>query len=366
MKESSLARIRALVLAHGWNATSYQIVNPGIRHWFSPTKEAVVGYVETRRFRIVAGSPICSAESLPYVCQEFEQLASQDKKRVCYFGGESRIERIFEHRPDHAHVILGAQPAWNPANWEAIIKRHSSLRAQLNRARNKSVRTEEWSAERANDNASLKQCLKEWLSTRGLPPLHFLVEPQTLSLLKDRRIFVALRNELPVAFLVASPIPCRNGWLIEQFVRGKDAPNGTNELLIDHAMRQFAAERFEYVTLGLSPLSKRAVIPEEFKNPLWLQFLLAWTRAHGTRFYNFEGLDAFKAKLQPDWWEPIYAITNESQFSIATLYAIAGAFTDGKPIRHVLSALMQAIGKEATRFNKKIDALFFRPTSVKQ
>ena len=29
------ARARALVLAHGWNATAYQILNPGSLHWFA-------------------------------------------------------------------------------------------------------------------------------------------------------------------------------------------------------------------------------------------------------------------------------------------------------------------------------------------
>ena len=27
-------RARDLVMTHGWNATAYQIVNPGIDHWF--------------------------------------------------------------------------------------------------------------------------------------------------------------------------------------------------------------------------------------------------------------------------------------------------------------------------------------------
>jgi hypothetical protein len=34
----SLDRTRRIILKHGWNTTSYQILNPGIRRWFSAAK----------------------------------------------------------------------------------------------------------------------------------------------------------------------------------------------------------------------------------------------------------------------------------------------------------------------------------------
>src|SRR5690242_20454581 len=48
-----------LVLAHSWNPIAYQILNPGIRHWFSRANDAVVGYVPCNRVRVAAGAPIC-------------------------------------------------------------------------------------------------------------------------------------------------------------------------------------------------------------------------------------------------------------------------------------------------------------------
>ena len=50
-------RARALVLQHGWNATAYQIVNPGIALWFARAGDAVAGYVRRSRTRVVAGAP---------------------------------------------------------------------------------------------------------------------------------------------------------------------------------------------------------------------------------------------------------------------------------------------------------------------
>jgi lysylphosphatidylglycerol synthetase-like protein (DUF2156 family) len=74
--------------------------------------------------------------------------------------------------------------------------------------------------------------------------------------------------------------------------------------------------------------------------------IYTWLRAHGRRFYNFEGLDAFMAKFLPERWEPVYAITNEPSFYPAVLYAIAGAFTGGTQISATPRALWWAVGQE--------------------
>jgi phosphatidylglycerol lysyltransferase len=357
---AAAARARELVLCHGWNATAYQILNPGIALWFSAQDDAVVGYVRTSGVRVVAGAPVCEGKRLAAVAAEFERDAARTGDRTCYFGAGARLESLYAADPASGFVVLGAQPVWDPSAWPAVVARHASVRAQLNRARNKGATVEEWPATRAageHAQRALRRCLGEWLSTRGLPPLHFLVEPDTLDNLTDRRIFVAQRAGGVAGFLVASPVPARNGWLVEQIVRCGGAPNGTNELMVDAAMRGLAASRAAYVTLGLSPLSTRAPTPDELarlRNPLWLTLALRWVRAHGRRFYNFEGLDAFKAKLRPHEWEPIYAIAREARFSPRTLYAIAGAFSGGSPVALVARALARALAQEIGRLGRRL------------
>jgi phosphatidylglycerol lysyltransferase len=147
------------------------------------------------------------------------------------------------------------------------------------------------------------------------------VEPEILSRLRDRMVFVAERDGEVVAFLIASPVPLRRGWLIEQIVRSGSAPNGTAELLIDAAVSVMAARGDGYVTLGLAPLSRRAGVPAD-DGPVWLRLLLGWARAHLHRFYNFEGLEAFKAKFRPSAWEPIYLISDEPRVRVRPLRAV--------------------------------------------
>src|SRR6185295_6789226 len=85
---SDPSRARRLVLAYGWNATAYQILNPGIDHWFSAAGDAVVGYVRRHRVRVVAGAPVCAEDRLAGVVDEFGAAARLHGDRVCYFGAE--------------------------------------------------------------------------------------------------------------------------------------------------------------------------------------------------------------------------------------------------------------------------------------
>ena len=212
-----VAQARDLVLKYGWNATAYQIVNPGIRLWFTSDGGAVVGYVQRGRTRVVAGAPVCAVDRIAAVVGEFEDQCAAERMSVCYFGAEERLEIVLRGSPSHAMVLLGAQPSWNPARWASIIGGKASLRAKLNRARNKGVTVAPMSALEATGHRELQRVLREWLATRGLPPMHFIVEPETLSRLYDRRVFVARsRGSEIIAFLVASPAPARGGWLIEQ------------------------------------------------------------------------------------------------------------------------------------------------------
>ncbi|MEO8452525.1 MAG: DUF2156 domain-containing protein [Gemmatimonadota bacterium] len=336
------SRARRLVLAHGWNATAYQILNPGIDHWFSAAGDAVVGYVRRHRVRVVAGAPVSAEERLPAVVEEFAAAARRQGDRVCYIGAEARLERVYREDSRSDFVLLGSQPVFDPELWEA--RRRASVRANLNRARNKGVTVDEWPAEKAAAHPALTGCLAFWLARRGLPPMHFLVEPDTLSRLEDRRVFVAIRSGVVVGFLVASPVPARDGWLIEQIIRGEGAANGTADLLIDRTMRAVAAEGSRYATLGMAPLSHRA--GTAFSNPPWIRPLIAWARAHGRRFYNFDGLDAFKAKFDPVRWDPVFAIAHGGRFSPRMLYAMLAAFAQGSPILAVARGVVKAAGTE--------------------
>ena len=155
---------RALVLAHGWNAASYQILNPGMRLWFADRGDAVVGYVRHRSTIIVAGAPVCAHERLESVTREFHSHADSGGARVLYFGAGERLERLLKADGRHHLLRLGAQPNWSPNAWPTVVRTRASLRAQLHRARNKGVRVEELApADVSRHLVALRSVLARWL-----------------------------------------------------------------------------------------------------------------------------------------------------------------------------------------------------------
>lgn len=310
-----------MVLRHGWNATCYQTVNPIFEYAFYDDLDAFVAFVRARGMRIAAGAPVCALADLPTVLDRFDE---QEKSDVLYFGAGGRVTEVLRERNPKSIVSLGAQPVWHPVNWNDCVLRRKSLRYQFNRARNKGVTVREWSTEEAEHSESLKLVLKEWLDTRGHPPLHFLVEPETLDFLTDRRTFVAEYEGRPVAFLNLCPVPKRNGWLTEQFPRMRNSPNGTIELLMHEAAQVVARDGAQYLTMGLVPFSVSGAIGE---NPWWLRQVMELTRVVGKPLYSFTGLNEFKSKFNPEEWEPVYAAVTRRNFRYSDLLAVAEAFT---------------------------------------
>src|SRR5680860_1325841 len=104
MTSGELARVRSLILEYGWNSTCYQILNPGIAHWISEDGDAVVGYVERGRVRVVAGAPVCAPERLEEIADAFERATAAEGASVCYFGAEARLELL--RRRSSSHCLL--------------------------------------------------------------------------------------------------------------------------------------------------------------------------------------------------------------------------------------------------------------------
>lgn len=76
-----------------------------------------------------------------------------------------------------------------------------------------------------------------------------------------------------------------------------DAPQGTMDLLFISLMEQAKTEGYRWFNLGMAPLSG---LPQHRLAPMWTRMARFVSRT-GDRFYNFEGLRAYKNKFQPEW-----------------------------------------------------------------
>lgn len=129
-------RVLELLRTHGWNATSFQILEPGFQYFFAGD-DAVVGYVDTGSAWVAAGAPIASPERVGEVSDAFVAAARAAGRRASCFGTEARFSEITKWPA----MRIGDQPVWNPASWADVVKSRKSLRGAAARGRRAS-----WSA----------------------------------------------------------------------------------------------------------------------------------------------------------------------------------------------------------------------------
>ncbi|NUO51807.1 MAG: DUF2156 domain-containing protein [Polyangiaceae bacterium] len=308
----SSSRALELVRLHGWNSTAFQTLGPG--YSYAHYDDACVAFVDTGSAWVVAGAPIGPRDTLRNAATAFVEDARSANRRCCFFATESRF--LGETTGDLGAIVIGEQPVWDPRDWSERLASKRSLREQLRRARAKGVlvRPVETSSERESLGRGLAHVAQRWLATRRMAPMKFLVHLDPTRDPSHRRTFVAERGGRVVGFAEAVPVPAREGWLIEGLVRDPEAPNGTGELLVDSVMRWAADSGSPWLTLGLAPLAGPV--------PTWLR----WAKRLGARFYDFEGLRSFKAKLGPASWSPIYLSYPEGQGALRSIVDVLRAF----------------------------------------
>jgi len=325
---ASRERVLALLERHGWNATSFQILEPGFRYWFDGD-DACVGYVDTGGAWVAAGPPIAATADLVGTAERFVAAARAVGRRACLFATESRFVDASQWRS----LRIGEQPIWSPSDWEASVKGSKSLREQLRRARAKGVTIRALAPDELAPGhtvrGQLDALIARWLASRTLAPMGFLVQLDPFTFPERRRYFVAEQAGEVVGFLGVIPIYARRGWFFEDFIRDPEAPNGTVELLVDSGMRAAAADGVSLVTLGLAPLAGEV-------NPV-----LRSARTLGSTVYDFEGLRSFKAKLKPRQWDPIYLSCPKGSSSIRAVVDTLTAFARGGLLRFGISTLLR-------------------------
>ena len=336
-KEGAADRVLSALKAWGTHPTSFQILESGYRYWFDPevpAPGAVVAYHQCGAYRVAAGEPIAPKEAVGEVAARFIADGLSEGLETLFFSAdEGFLEalRTMQSPPAVDAVMIGEQPEWNPAHYTTEGPERSSLRAQLHRATNKGVRVRTVTAEEIDHapgpvRAEIEGVLRQWIDSRRMSTMAFLVDLQPFHQASERRYYIADHDGRAVGFLAAIPVYGRSGWFFEDVLRTPSAPNGTVELLIDAAMRD-AQERGEpFVTLGLAPLA--GIDTSEGPHRL-MRRSLRWCHDHLGSLYSFQGVREFKARFHPDLWRRQYLISSPRPLGVGAFHAVLRAFAGG-------------------------------------
>jgi phosphatidylglycerol lysyltransferase len=136
-----------------------------------------------------------------------------------------------------------------------------------------------------------------WLAEKGGAEKGFSVGRFDPDYLARFDCAVVRREGRIIAFANLLAMPNRHELSVDLMRHEAEMPYGTMDFLFVRTMEWGRDAGYRSFALGLAPLSG---IEARRLSPLWVK-IAAFAFRHGTAFYGFEGLRAYKEKFSPEW-----------------------------------------------------------------
>ncbi len=292
--EDPRAVLRRYLCQHGRGCMAYSTLQPGLEY-FVHERLGYLAYLPLRhpllaprRLHVVIGNPIgevgaygalldaylqrpgAAATVFLHVTEAFAEVASRRGLPVNELGVEWEL--------DLAAFDLGLRGS-----------HYAHLRHWRNKARRDGVRVVEGPLSALDRNALLA-LNRDWLQRKGGHELAGLNRPLTFEDEEDVRYFRAVRDGRLLALTGFDPMYREGrvvGYLHNVSRTVRDAPHGTNDLIVLEAIRKFQADGLEVLSLGLSPLAW--VRDGKYPHQRWLTALFDFLFHHCPFIYPFQG-----------------------------------------------------------------------------
>lgn len=296
MPEASVDRARAIV-AHSPRVEAHLALVGDKRFLFSPDQQGFVMYGQQRRSLIAMGDPVAANEdTAEELVWSFKELADRlGATPVFYQVATSHLPIYLD--AGFSLVKLGEE-AWVDLS---VLTLEGGDGRRLRQAKTRAEKAgATFEIVPAEDVRGILDDLREvsdlWLGEKGREKGFSLGFWTDEGMLGTDQAVVRCNGRI-VAFANIWRSNDRSEFTIDLMRQRPDMPSGAMDLLFIGLLQQARAEGFRWFNLGMAPLSGLA---RHRLASRWSK-LGALIYRRGDRFYNFEGLRAFKEKFRPEW-----------------------------------------------------------------
>jgi phosphatidylglycerol lysyltransferase len=280
--------------------------------WISADKRGAITYTESGSIWMVGGEPFASDMDLVRITNEFITHARSLRKTVAFLPATERFARAVAS--DELRIVkIGASPYFDLTRWNPRGNSAKHLRTGVNRGRRAGLAVTEVTDLTPEFRGEVERLTSEWGDKRRAGVrFGWLFELMPFENAEFKKFFAARDTEgRLMGILAASPIPAREGWYLEDVIRGNEAPDGTSDILVFEALKALAAQGAKIATLGTVPLSTRGGEGISCGHNRAVEAILDISRKQLKALYNFDGLGHFKSKFVPTWWENEYVVVTK-------------------------------------------------------
>ena len=351
-------KIKGLLKKYGYNTVSFQSLMTGLSYYESSKNiEGFIPYLKINNVYLVPGDPICAEDQVYELVNELKLLCKAEKSYCCFLSISEKLKHKLEIM-DFGNIKIGEEGIFNLAEYSLDGKGMKDIRYNVRFAKDEGVMISHLDYPDPKIYTKMLRINQDWLTTRKVTGFSFLLGLNPTENFEDKHIFIAKYKNKVVGYLSCVPIYNRNGMYFEDLIRSKDAPRGTNHLLVIEAINFLKLKGYSLATLGTSPLSNiDNTDSSEYKN---INKILEYIYENVNGFYNFKGLHEFKKSFNPNYYEEKYFSFYPNKLKITLLYAIIKAYNPTGVSKILLSKLQklvintrEPITKPLKKFNKQ-------------
>jgi phosphatidylglycerol lysyltransferase len=293
---------RQIVLSHGRTSQAHLALLDDKTYYFSPGG-SMVPYAVCGHTAVTLGDPIGPFKDAEHAIQAFLNHCGQNDWKVVFCMVEADYVDIYQ-RAGYTSMCLGQEGVVDLHSFTLKGNTHKTLRKRFNRLTHAGFRLVV--CEPPIQDAILGQLRgvsDEWLEmTRAAEMRFFLARFDEEYLRRERLALVYTPAGEISAFVSLVPEYQRNGLSIDLMRHRQKFESGTMDFLFTSLLFWGREHGYTTFNLGLSPLFGVNTQP----HPSVMDPILHLIYKFGS-FYNFRGINGFKAKFRPDW-TPLYMI----------------------------------------------------------
>ena len=299
-----LQKAKAIVEQYGCSSLAAFTLLSDKSYFFSPSGKSVIAYVPKGRGAIALGDPIGPAEDRQEAIVSFQQFCQRNDWYPAFY--QTLPDNIDLYTCLGFKVLkIGEEAIVDLKNFTLQGKAGKNFRPSINRLTKLGYQVSFYQPPIANGLLhQLKPVSDEWLKMAQGSEKRFSLGWFDEAYLRDCEIAVVHTADGDVAaFANLMPEYQLNEMTIDMMRHRSGIENGMMDFLFISLLQHLKEDGYDTFNFGLSALAGVGDYPESRR----LEKVLHYLYEHLNRFYNFQGLHAYKEKFRP-CWEPRYLV----------------------------------------------------------
>ncbi len=273
-------------------------------YFFSPSGRSVIAFVPKGRGAIALGDPIGPIEDRKEVIVSFQQFCQRNDWYPAFY--QTLPDDIDLYRSLGFKVLkIGVEGIVDLKAFTLQGKAGKNLRTPMNRMTKMGYDVKFYPPPITDDLLrQLKHVSDEWLQMMQGSEKHFSLGWFDEAYLRDCEIAVVHSPQSEIVAFANLVSEYQLNEITNDMMRYRRAiENGMMDFLFISMFQHYKERGYDSFNIGLSVLAGVGDTEESRR----LEKVLRYLQEHLNRFYNFQGLHAYKEKFRPSW-EPRYLV----------------------------------------------------------